>query len=184
MHLIPQSWSHWHILISVFPSFGLVCVLGVYIAGLVKGDITTRRTCLVLFVLLALLSVPVYLSGAGSMAELRGNPRFSRDMLMTHYDWGTASLVALVTTGVAALVALALTGRKGRLSADALPVVLGLAVVTLLLLVVADGAEVAAPLDPPVAVLPRRDLAQPQLLLRHLPRPPWGPEGHRMIMLP
>ena len=28
MHVIPQSWSHLHILISVFPFFGLVIVLG------------------------------------------------------------------------------------------------------------------------------------------------------------
>jgi uncharacterized membrane protein len=173
MHLIPQSWSHWHILISVFPSFGLVCVLGVYIAGLVKGDIGTRRTCLVLFVLLALLSVPIYLSGTGSMAELRGNPRFSRDMLTTHYDWGTASLVALVTTGFAALVALALTGRKGRIAADALPVVLGLAVVTLLLLVVADGWEINHHELQATAVIP--DVTTPaawpyvHMILNHAP---------------
>ena len=34
MHLIPQSWSHLHILIGVFPSVGLIFVLGFYIAGL------------------------------------------------------------------------------------------------------------------------------------------------------
>jgi len=38
MHVIPQSWSHLHILISVFPSVGLLLVLGVYIAGLRTGN--------------------------------------------------------------------------------------------------------------------------------------------------
>ena len=37
MHLIPQSWSHLHILVGVFPSFGLLFVLGFYIAGLVTA---------------------------------------------------------------------------------------------------------------------------------------------------
>jgi uncharacterized membrane protein len=142
MHLIPQSWSHVHILVSVFPSFGLVCVLGFYIAGLLTDNNATKRTCLVLFAILALLSIPIYLSGTGSMAALSGNPRFSKDMMNTHYGWGMAALVALVITGVAALVALSLSGRAGRASKDALRLVLGLAVVTLGVLVVADGWEI------------------------------------------
>ncbi len=32
MHLIPESWSHLHILVSVFPSVGLVFALGLYVA--------------------------------------------------------------------------------------------------------------------------------------------------------
>ena len=55
MHVIPQSWSHWHILISVFPSIGLVIALGFYIAGFVKRNDLVKRVCLILFGLLALL---------------------------------------------------------------------------------------------------------------------------------
>src|SRR5260221_422676 len=111
MHLIPQSWSHLHILVSVFPSFGLVCVLGFYIAGLLTDNSVTKRTCLVLFALVALLSVPIYLSGAGSMS---GNPGFSKAAMNTHYVWGIVALVALVLTGVGAVVALGLSGSAGR----------------------------------------------------------------------
>jgi uncharacterized membrane protein len=140
MHLIPQSWSHLHILVSVFPSFGLVCVLGFYIAGLLKGDIVTKRTCLVLFALLALLSVPTYLSGAGSMAA--GNPRFIRAALNAHYVWGIVALVALVMTGVVAVVALGMSGRADRTSHYVRHLVWGLAVVTLGVLIVANGWEI------------------------------------------
>ena len=49
MHVIPQSWSHLHILISVFPSVGFVFVLGVYIAGLRTGNDFVRRICLAMF---------------------------------------------------------------------------------------------------------------------------------------
>ena len=142
MHLIPQSWSHLHILVSVFPSFGLVCVLGFYIAGLLTDNNGTKRTCLVLFAILALLSIPIFLSGNGSMAELSGNPRISKDMMATHYGWGMAALVALVITGAVALVALSLSGRAGHAPNHALRLVLGLAVVTLGVLIVADGWEI------------------------------------------
>jgi uncharacterized membrane protein len=139
MHLIPQSWSHLHILVSVFPSFGLVCVLGFYIAGLLTDNIVTKRTCLVLFALVALLSVPIYVSGAGSLS---GNPRFSGAAMNTHYVWGIVALVALVLTGVGAVVALGLSGSAGREAHYARRVVLGLAVVTLGALIVANGWEI------------------------------------------
>ena len=142
LHLIPQSWSHLHILVSVFPFFGLLCVLGFYIGGLLKDDIATQTTCLVLFALLALLAVPIYVSGTASMTELAGNPRFSKELLNTHYGSGMASLVALVMTGIAAVIALALTGRKGRAPSDMLRVVLGLGIVTLGVLIVVGGWEI------------------------------------------
>jgi uncharacterized membrane protein len=140
MHLIPQSWSHLHILVSVFPSFGLVCVLGFYIAGLLTDNGITKRTCLVLFALVALLSVPIYLSGAGSMATLSSG--FSRGAMNSHYLWGIVALVALVLTGVSAVGALWLSGSTGREAHYARRLVLGLAVVTLGVLIVANGWEI------------------------------------------
>ena len=139
MHVIPQSWPHLHLLIGVFPTFGLLFVLGFYIAGLVKNNVGAQRTCLALFILLALLAIPVYLSGAASLAELSGNPRFPKDALNSHYGWGVGALAALLITGVAAAIALALSGRKGRAGTDALGVVLGLAVITLGVVSVAGG---------------------------------------------
>ncbi len=142
MHLIPQSWSHLHMLISVFPSFGFVCVLGFYVAALLTDNFWTKRTCLVLFALFALLSVPIYLSGTGSMASVSGNSRFSKDLMNTHYLWAIAALIALVLTGVAAVAGLGLSGRPGRTPNDVLRLVLGLAVVTVALMIVANGWEI------------------------------------------
>jgi uncharacterized membrane protein len=142
MQLIPQSWSHLHILVGVFPSFGLVIVLGFYIAGLLTDNDGTKRTCLVLLGLLALLSIPTYFSGAGSMAALSGSPGISKGMLSTHYGWGMAALLALVLTGVVALVELWRSGGAGRGSDNVPRLVLGLAIVALGLMVVADGWEI------------------------------------------
>ena len=135
MHVIPQSWSHLHILVSVFPSFGLVFVLGFYIAGLLTGNDGIKRTCLVLLGLLALLSVPTYFSGTGSMAALSKAPQISKEMMSTHYGWGMAALLVLAMTGIVAWVEL---WRSRHASIDPLHLVLGLAIVTLVLTGVAD----------------------------------------------
>jgi hypothetical protein len=180
MHLIPQSWSHLHILVSVFPSFGLVCVLGFYIAGLLTDNIVTKRTCLVLFAALGLLSIPIYLSGTGSMAAaaLSGNARFPKALMATHYTWGLAALAALVVTGVVALVALGLSGSTGRASKDTLRAVLGLGVVTLGVLIVADGWEINHRELQSTVIIP--DVSTPpiwphvHMILNHAPTVGWA----------
>src|SRR5882757_9843079 len=103
MHLIPASWSHFHILVTVFPSVGLVFVFGAYLAGMITGNEGLRRICLGLFVLLGLLTLPVYFSGDYSMETLIAakSPRMSESMLDWHYGWGIAALVLLGLTGVA-----------------------------------------------------------------------------------
>lgn len=106
MHVIPQSWSHLHILISVFPTFGLVIVLGLYIAGVRARDEFTRQVCLVLFVMLALLCMPIYISGVLSAADLSSNPRYSQDAISAHYFWGLGAIIVLAVLGLAALVEL------------------------------------------------------------------------------
>jgi uncharacterized membrane protein len=131
MHVIPQSWSHLHILVSVFPSFGLLFVLGFYIAGFRADNDGIRRTCLALFGILALLSIPIYLSGDGAMAVLAKNPRFSKEMMNTHYGWGMAALLVLVMTGIVAFVELWRSYRARRASKDPFHLVSGLTIIAL-----------------------------------------------------
>jgi uncharacterized membrane protein len=142
MHLIPQSWSHLHILVGVFPSFGLAIVLGFYIAGFLTRNEGMKRTCLILFGLVALLSVPTYLSGDGSMAVVSKLPNISKDILNTHYGWGMAALVVLVITGAVALVELRRSANAAGASNASFYLVSGLAVVALGLMVMADGWEI------------------------------------------
>src|SRR5262245_59529374 len=117
MHLIPASWSHFHILVTVFPSVGLIFVLGAYLAGMITGNEGLKRICLGLFVILGLLVLPVYFSGEHSMTQLTAakSPRMSEAMLDLHYGWGIAALVPLGLTGFAALVAL-VRRKDGRVT--------------------------------------------------------------------
>jgi uncharacterized membrane protein len=136
MHLIPQSWSHLHILVSVFPSVGLIFVLGFYVTAFVTDNEAMKRSCLVLFGILGILAIPTYFSGDRSMEALSQNPNISQDLMNSHFGWGLAALAVLVMTGAAALIELWRSRRVGRLSNDALHLILGLAIVTLGLMVV------------------------------------------------
>jgi uncharacterized membrane protein len=140
MHLIPQSWAHVHMLVGVFPSFGLLCVLGFYIGGFFTGNEGIKRICLMLFAAVALLSVPTYLSGEGSMSAVSGVRKVSDDITAAHYRFGMAALAALVLTGIAAVVALMQSQRASRAM---FYLVSGLAIVSLGLMVAANGWSVS-----------------------------------------
>ena len=135
MHLIPQSWSHWHILVSVFPSIGLLFLLGFFVTALIANDAAMKRICLVLFAVLGLLAIPTYVSGDYSMAVLSGDAKISRGLMNSHFVWGLAALAALVITGALAIAELWRFHRFGRVSDQALRLVLLLAIVTFGLMV-------------------------------------------------
>jgi uncharacterized membrane protein len=135
MHLIPQSWSHLHILVSVFPSVGLIFVLGFYITALATKNEVIKRSCLILFGILAVLAIPTYFSGAGSMALLSQDPKISQSVMNAHYYWGLGALAILVITGGYAVVEL---WRVGKPSDQALKLMLGLASLTVILMAAAD----------------------------------------------
>jgi uncharacterized membrane protein len=135
VHLIPDSSSHWHILISVFPSVGLIFLLGMYITALTANNEVMKRTSLAFFVLFALLAIPTYVSGSGSMDLLSQNPKISEDQMGLHFGWGVTALGVLVLTGIAAFVALVRSVGFGRASTESLHLVLGLGIITLALMV-------------------------------------------------
>jgi uncharacterized membrane protein len=134
MHLIPQSWPHLHILVSVFPSVGLVFVLGFFITGLVTKNEVIRRSCLALFGVVGVLAVPTYFSGVQTMELLAHDPNVSASAVNAHYFWGLGGLAILVITGGYALVEL----WRGKSSDRDLAVVLGLAGLTLMTMIVVD----------------------------------------------
>jgi len=141
MHLIPQSWSHLHILVSVFPSVGLLFVTGLYVGALVKKSEVMKRTCLIFLGLLGLIAIPTYISGDGSMDAFTANApsgvrRIPADLMDTHLEWGVAALLMLGVTGLAAWIALVRFWRSERMSDNAGHLVLGLSFVTLALMAV------------------------------------------------
>jgi uncharacterized membrane protein len=177
MHVIPQSWSHLHILVSVFPSVGLLFVLGFYVIAFVIDNETMKRTCLALFGILGILAIPTYISGDHSMDALSQNPKISQNLMSTHFGWSVAALVVLVMASVVAWIELFRSWRVGRLSNNAAHLVLGLAIVTLVFMIFGgeSGWQIShneLRLD---AAAQRADMATPQwwshihMILNHFP---------------
>ena len=90
MHLIPQSWAHWHILLGVVPMVGFVFLLGFHATAMATGNALMQRCCLAVFIILALVAIPIYASGDGSAAALSGNPRLAAGLARWPPGLGTS----------------------------------------------------------------------------------------------
>jgi uncharacterized membrane protein len=134
MDLIPQSGPHLHILLNHFPSMGFVFGLGFFITALTLNNDGMKRACLVLFVILGVLSIPTYVSGAASMWALNGDPDSPRSLINHHRDAALLAFIGLGLTGCLAWIILWRL-RVGRaMSNRGLYTVLGFALVTLFLM--------------------------------------------------
>lgn len=172
MYLIPQTAAHVHMLVGVFPSVGLLLVLGLYVGGSLTKNEGMKRTCLVLIAAIGILSVPIYLSGESALTALSGSPRIAKDTMASHAWWGMPALIGLVVTGLAALAEL---WRAHRASTGSFYVVLGIAVIALVLTAVAGelGFEASHRELQSLAVIP--DVSTPaiwphvHMILNHVP---------------
>ena len=79
MDLIPTSGPHLHVLLNHFPSVGTVIALGLFLAAYHLKSDDLRRSSMVIFLLLGLLAIPTYISGAAARWAIQGNEGISPD---------------------------------------------------------------------------------------------------------
>jgi len=138
MHLIPDTWPHLHMLVSVFPLVGLIFVLGFYVTSVVTANETMKWACLGAIAVLGVIAIPTYVSGDLTLAKVAADTkRVSADLTYYHYGWSIAALTVLVVTGVLAGWEALRSMKSGRVSNNMVHLVLGLSFITLLLMIVA-----------------------------------------------
>jgi uncharacterized membrane protein len=135
MHLIPASWSHFHLLVSVFPSVGLIFALGFYIASIATNNAAMQRVCLFVFGGLAVLGIPTVVSGALSTAALAGRAYIPEGTDGPHTFVSYAAVFFLVITGITAWLVLYRAWKAGTgPSKNMQHLVLGFGLFTLLIM--------------------------------------------------
>jgi hypothetical protein len=134
MDLIPNSGPHLHILLNHFPSVGTVLALGLFLASYYVKSEDLRRTSLIIFLLLGLLVIPTYISGAAAKWAIQGNAGISVDVISAHQDQGLLAFTFLGITGCLAWLALWQERRFARTPEWNLIAVLGGALISLIYL--------------------------------------------------
>src|SRR5712691_7988235 len=104
-----------------------------YVIALVANNDALKRSSLAVFVILAIVGVPTYVTGAASMWALTVPPipEISKAVINAHRDMALATLFGLGFTGAASWIELWRSRYTGRFSSLSLYLVLAFALITL-----------------------------------------------------
>jgi hypothetical protein len=126
--------AHLHLILNHVPVIGTVVALGVLLLALIRRSPDLRRAALEIFVVIGLLTLPVYLSGVGAQREIADLPGVAIAAMRAHHDAALLGAIFMLFTGVAAWIGLWQTRRLTRPTPGVFGAVLLLAVVTLALI--------------------------------------------------
>jgi hypothetical protein len=110
------SATHLHLMLNHVPVLGTVFVLVVLLWGLLRRSREITSLGLLFTVILALVTIPIYLTGEPTEHQQRRAPWFDRDRAHEHEEKAERGLNAMLATGAVALGALYLRrgGRPGN----------------------------------------------------------------------
>jgi uncharacterized membrane protein len=97
---------HLHLLLNHFPTIGTVIALGLFLLSLVGKNDALKRVSLGIFLIIALLSIPVYMSGKAAQQAIQGRPDVPEALIETHQDAALLAFLFMEITGAFAWLGL------------------------------------------------------------------------------
>jgi len=110
------SATHLHLMLNHVPVLGTIFVLIVLVWGLVRRSREITSLGLLFTVILALVTIPIYLTGDPTEEAQEHAPWFDKQRAHDHEEKAERGLIAVLVTGAVALGALYLRrgGRPGN----------------------------------------------------------------------
>jgi len=113
MSLLPANEAHWHLVTNHLPVVGSLAALLLLAWALIKNSDESKRIALTAVVLVALVSIPAFLTGEPAERLLKGLPGISKRWMSNHESIANTALWVAIGAGVLALAVL-LFFRKAR----------------------------------------------------------------------
>ena len=112
-----STLTHIHLLLNHFPTVGFGIGLALFLVSLyVKSD-PLKRAALAIFLLLALISVPVYMTGKAAERAIKDQQGVSDILMERHQDAALLALAFMEITGMMAWLGLWQFRRTSRATA-------------------------------------------------------------------
>ena len=134
-----MNFSHLHLLLNHVPTVGSVVALGLLLLAYARRNEHLQHAGLEVLVVIAILTLPAYMTGAAAQRELRDRPEISDTMMMRHQDAALAGFAATELAGFVAWIALWQSRRRSATAPGARRTTPGLVPAATLLLFVALG---------------------------------------------
>src|SRR5215510_2574763 len=86
MNLLNLNLAHVHLLLNHFPTIGFGIALALLLVGLVGKSEDLKKASLVIFFLIAAITIPTYMSGSAAQEVLKTRDDVSQNLIREHED--------------------------------------------------------------------------------------------------
>ena len=124
------NWAHVHLIINHFPVVGAVGGVLLFGYAWARKSVELQRVSLGAFVLIALVTIPVFLSGEQAEDVVKRLSGVTETSIGRHEELAELSLVLLEALGALALTGLIWLKRKGTIPSFVLILVLVVSIIT------------------------------------------------------
>lgn len=129
-----MNFDHLHLLLNHVPIIGFFVGAGLFVASFAGSNEDLRRSSLIIFAAVALLTIPTFVSGVGADRSIAREPGVSEALIRRHEGAAMLGLWFVEATGAAALMALWRWRRPGGASRANLAAILLLAIIAAVLM--------------------------------------------------
>ncbi|HEV2198307.1 MAG TPA: hypothetical protein VGR73_00690 [Bryobacteraceae bacterium] len=101
-----MNLAHLHLLLNHFPIIGTLVGVGLFLFSLTGRNDDLKRASLIIFAVMALLSLPTFFSGVGAQGAIEEQPGVSKALINRHEGAAILALLFMELTGALSLAAL------------------------------------------------------------------------------
>lgn len=105
--------THVHLLLNHFPIIGTLIGAAVMLWGMIRYDKTIRAVAAVIVMAMAVMAIPVYLTGEPAEERVEHVSGVSEAMIEEHQEAAELAIVVMAVAGLSSLLALLLQYRSG-----------------------------------------------------------------------
>lgn len=107
-----MDYAHIHLLLTHFPIIGTLIGTGILLYGVLSKNEVGKKIAYILFVLMALLTIPVFISGGEAEEIVEHLPGVSESIIEEHEELAEAAIWLMALLGVLSIVAFSLLAMK------------------------------------------------------------------------
>jgi hypothetical protein len=126
-----MNLAHLHLLMNHVPTLGAVVALGLLLLAFIRRNEHLKHAGLEVLFVIAVLTLPVFVSGVAAYYEMRDRPDISVDTVRIHQDAALIGFTVMEFAGFVGWVALWQSRRRGRAARRVVPAATVLLVVAL-----------------------------------------------------
>jgi uncharacterized membrane protein len=101
-----MNLAHLHLLLNHFPIIGTIVALGLFIASFIGKNDDLKRSALIVFAAIALITLPAFFSGIGAQRMVRKEPGIAVAVIDRHEGAAILAMFLMLITGALALIEL------------------------------------------------------------------------------